>query len=99
MHDPSVAQERAEARRLGGLRRRREKATSQIYDWAGVDKVREVQRLLQLAVTDTLRLDNSPARSRVLGYLASLSLKALEVGELEERVTSLERLVHGKRNA
>ena len=96
MHDPGVARERAEARRLGGLMRRREKATSQVYDWAGVKRIEEVQRILELAIVDTLGLDNSPARSRALGYLASLSLKALEVGELEERLSALEELVHQK---
>ena len=94
MHDPRLARERAEARRLGGLRRRREKATSEVYDWAGLGEVAEIQRILQVAVVDTLGLDNSPARSRTLGYLASLSLKALEVGELEQRVTALEEIIH-----
>jgi len=93
MHDPRLARERAQARRLGGLRRRREKATSEVYDWAGLGKVKEIQRILEVAIVDTLGLDNSPARSRTLGYLASLSLKSLEVGELEQRVSALERLL------
>lgn len=95
-HDPAVARERAEARRLGGLRRRREKATSEIYNWAGLENVPEVRRLLEVAVMDTLGLDNSPARSRTLGYLASLSLKALQVGELEARLAALEEIVHAR---
>ena len=99
MHDPSVAAERAEARRLGGLRRRREKATSEVYDWTGIQRIEEIQRILKVAIVDTLGLDNSPARSRTLGYLASLSLKALEVAELEQRVAALEQVVHGKGNA
>lgn len=93
MHDPRLARERAEARRLGGLRRRREKATSQVYDWTGLGKVDDIQRILEVAVVDTLGLDNSPARSRTLGYLVSLSLKALQLGEFEERVATLERLL------
>ena len=93
MHDPTMAKERAGARRLGGLRRRREKATSEIYDWTGLKDVPEVRRLLEVAVMDTLGLDNSPARSRTLGYLASLSLRAMEIGELEERVAALEELL------
>ena len=96
-HDPTVARERAEARRLGGLRRRREKATSQVFDWGGLENVEEIRRVLEVAVIDTLGLDNSPARSRTLGYLASLSLKALEIGELEERVAALEAVVHKRR--
>ena len=97
MHDPSRARERAEARRLGGLRRRREKATSKVFDWGGLENVEEIRRVLEVAIVDTLGLDNSPARSRTLGYLASLSLKALEIGELEERVAALEAVVHKRR--
>ena len=94
MHDPSRARERAEARRLGGLRRKREKATAEIFDWAGLTGVSDVRRLLEVAVIDTLGLDNSPARSRVLASLAKASLKAMEVGELEERVAALEAEMH-----
>ncbi len=53
----------------------------------------EVRRLLEIAVLDTLSLENSIARSRTLAYLAQVSLKALEAGELEERVRSLESLL------
>jgi hypothetical protein len=93
MHDPLRAKERQEARRLGGLRRRREKATSQVYDWAGLRSASEVRRLLEVAVVDTLGLDNSPARSRTLGQLASLSLKTLEMVEVEHRLSALEKAV------
>ena len=96
-HDPSVAPERAEAQRLGGLRRRRETAVSAAYEWGGLSAVEGIRRLLEVAAMDALALENSVARSRTLGYLASLGLKALEVGELEERVTMLEALIRGRR--
>jgi hypothetical protein len=93
MHDPAHAEEMAEARRLGGLRRRREKTVSGAYEFDGLADVAQVQRLLEIACLDTLSLENSVARSRTLAYLAQVALKALEVGELGERIDALERLV------
>jgi hypothetical protein len=93
MHSPEHAEEMAEARRLGGLRRRREKTVSGAYAFEGLAAVGQVQRLLEIAVSDTLSLENSVARSRTLAYLAQVALKALEVGQLAERIDALERLV------
>jgi len=93
MHSPEHAEEMAEARRLGGLRRRREKTVSGAYDFDGLNDVTQVRRLLEIACLDTLSLENSVARSRTLAYLAQVALKALEVGELAERIEALERLV------
>ena len=92
-HSPEHAEEVAEARRLGGLRRRREKAVSGAYDFEGLADVGQVRRLLEVAALDTLSLENAVARSRTLAYLAQVALKALEVGELAERIEALERLV------
>ena len=92
-HSPDHADEVAEARRLGGLRRRREKAVSGAYDFEGLADVGQVRRLLEVAALDTLSLENSVARSRTLAYLAQVALKALEVGELAQRIDALERLV------
>jgi len=92
-HSPDHAEEAAEARRLGGLRRRREKAVSGAYDFEGLAEVGQVRRLLEVAAFDTLSLENSVARSRTLAYLAQVALKALEVGDLSERIEALERLV------
>ena len=89
-HSPEHAEEVAEARRLGGLRRRRERAVSGAYEFEGLNTVQEVRRLLEIAVLDTLSLENSVARSRTLAYLAQVALKALEVGEMEERLEALE---------
>ena len=93
MHSPEHADEMAEARRLGGLRRRREKAVSGAYAFEGLGDVGQVRRLLEIAVLDTLSLENSVARSRTLAYLAQVALKTLEVGEFDERLEALERLV------
>ena len=97
MHDPEHAEEMAEARRLGGMRRRREKAVQGAYEIEGLETVGQIQRLIEIAVMDTLSLENSIARSRALAYLAQVALKALESGELEERLVALETAVGPKR--
>ena len=96
MHDPEHAEEMVEARRLGGLRRRREKAVSGAYDIEALENVGQVRRLLVIAVMDTLGLENSIARSRALAYLSQVALKMLEVGEFEERLKALELTVGPK---
>ena len=89
-HSPQHAQEAAEAGRVGGLRRRKEKITSGAFDFEGLESVGQVRRLLEIAALDALGLENSIARSRTLAYLAQVAVKLLEVGELEERLHAVE---------
>jgi hypothetical protein len=86
MHSPEYAAEVAEARRLGGMRRKREATVSGAYDIESLDSVAEIRRLIEIAVYDTLGMENSISRSRTLAYLAQMTLKALEVGEQENRL-------------
>lgn len=89
-HHPEHAEAAGEARRLGGLRRRREGTLAGAYDFSGTGTVADIQRLIDIAILDTLGLENSVARARALLYAAHTALKCLETGELEERVTQLE---------
>ena len=89
-HDPEHAQEAAEASKLGGLRRRKEGTVAGAYEFDGLDSVAKITRLLEIAVVDTLSQENSIARARTLAYLAQMALKALEVGQVEERLAALE---------
>ena len=66
------------------------------YDFAGLETVADIRRLLEVAALDTLGLENSIARARALTYLATAAIKLLEVGELEQRLASLEAAVHGQ---
>ena len=91
-HSPKHRGEAQEARRLGGLRRQRERTVSTAYDFRGLGSVAEIRRLVEVAAVDTLALQNSIARARTLGYLAQTSLRLLEVGELEERLEGLEQI-------
>jgi len=63
------------------------------YEFGGLSTVADIQRLLEVAVLDTLSLENSVARSRTLAYLGQTALKCLEVGELEDRLALLEAAV------
>jgi len=92
-HDPEHAKEAEEARRLGGLRRRREKAVSGAYGFEGFESVGQIRRLIDIAAIDTLALENSVARSRTLAYLAQVGISLLEKGEMEERLRALEEMV------
>jgi hypothetical protein len=99
MHDPEHAEEMAKARHLGGLRRRKEKAVQGAYDVGELEDVGDVRRLVQIAVMDTLSLENSIARSRTIAYLAQVALKALEVGEIEDRLKALEQTLKPREQA
>ena len=89
-HSPAHEEEAAEARRLGGLRRRREKTVQGAYDFTGLGSVEAIRRILEIAIVDALGLDNSVARARVLIAGAQAATKLLETGELEARIAALE---------
>ncbi len=81
-HSPDHGKEAAEARRLGGLRRRREKTVAAAYELAGLGSVEDIRRVLEIAVLDALGLENSVARVRVLIACAAVATKLLEADEL-----------------
>jgi len=89
-HSPEFAAEMQEARRLGGLRRRRERTVTSAYDIDGFASVAQLQRVLEIVIIDGLGLENSPARGRLLIAAVLAGAKLLEVGELAERLTNVE---------
>ncbi len=89
-HSPDHVQEATAARRLGGLRRRREHAVAGAYELEGLGSVAELQRLLEIAAFDALGLENSIARVRALAALVQVGVRLLELGELEARIETLE---------
>jgi hypothetical protein len=92
-HSPEHAEEAAEARRLGGLRRKREGAVAGAYDIEGLATVPQIRRLLEIAVLDGLALDNSVPRVRVIIAGALAAAKLLEVGDLEGRLDEVEAVL------
>jgi hypothetical protein len=98
-HAPGNEEEAAEARRLGGLRRRREKTVAGAYDFAGLGSVESIRRILEVATIDALGLENSIARARVLISAAMAAARLLETGELEARIAILETAIGVGREA
>ena len=89
-HDPERASEAAEARRMGGLRRRKEGTIAVAFDLPGLDSADGIRRVLDIVVADGLGLENGVARLRILIAAATAATGLLKVGELEDRMTLLE---------
>ena len=90
-HDPAHADLVAEARRLGGSRRRKEATIAVAYDVLGLGSIAEIRRLVEVAVIDVLSLENTVSRARAIAYLAHIATKLLEAGEHEERLARIEQ--------
>jgi hypothetical protein len=89
-HAPEKADEVAEARKLGGLRRRRERTVAVAYDLESLDSVASIRRIIEIALFDALGLESSIPRARVLIAGALAAAKLLETGELASRIEALE---------
>lgn len=93
MHSPEHAQEVQEARKLGGLRRKREATIVGAYDFQSLNTIDGIMRLLDIVTMDTLSMDNSIHRNRLLAYLILVALRAREL-EQEQRMANLEHSVN-----
>ena len=99
MHSPERIKEVQEGRRLGGLRRRRESTISSAYQFKSLNTVNGIGRIVEIALLDTLGMENSIARNRTLAYLVQVALHTLEVGDMEQRLSVLEnKLLSGGNN-
>jgi hypothetical protein len=95
-HDPDKAEAAAEARRIGGLHRRKAKSVATIYDFSGLRSIEGAQRLLETAAIETLALENSIQRNRTLISAAAGAGKLIEAGDLDARLTAVEAVVGSK---
>jgi hypothetical protein len=89
-HSPETAEEAAEARRVGGLHRRKKKTVASIYGFHGLRTIEDLQSLLETAAIETMALENTIARNRAIGGFVAVGAKLIEVGELEARIEVLE---------
>ena len=96
MHNPETEEEAADARRLGGVRRKREKTLAGAYDFDGYDGPESICRILDIATFDALALDNSLARSRTLITAGMAAAKLLETGDLQARIELLEAALRSR---
>jgi hypothetical protein len=98
-HDPGLREQRHQARSQGGRARHGRQLT-----WSGEDhrpaiRIRttdDVMAIVERAILHEVTLENSHNRNRTLGYLSMVALKALEVGELEQRLAALEERANGQ---
>jgi hypothetical protein len=92
-HSPETAEEAAEARHLGGVRRRREKAVVGAYELIPLDTAWGLRRILEIVVLDTLALENSNERSRVLIAAVNAAVELNRSAISEARYGALDRAV------
>lgn len=90
-HDPGRAEERARACSNGGKTRMKAAAVlSADAPETELTSPRDVQGLLSRTVYDVLKGRVGTKEANAAGYLLSVLLRAVEVGELAERVGALE---------
>ena len=92
-HAPETAPDAAEARRVGGLRRRREKTVEVLYGLDGLDGVTRLGRVLDLVIHETLSLDNGLGRNRTLLLALRVWMEFLRITDHESRLATLEALL------
>jgi hypothetical protein len=89
-HDATKGKERATARRKGGLQR----ITPHIADASLVPKetrtIEGVMIILDYTLQESLALQNSIQRGRLLVSIAHGYIEALKVGEMEQRLEAVE---------
>jgi hypothetical protein len=89
-HDATKGKERAIARRNGGLKR----ITPSVADKSLVPKetrtITDVMTILDYALQESLVLQNSIQRGRLLVSIAHGYIEALKVGEMEQRMEAVE---------
>jgi hypothetical protein len=93
-HDPDKASEGHRARRAGGITRSRRAAVlpTDTPDHPLVNP-KQVSDLLADSVNRLLRGQLDPRVANAMGYLASVLLRALEQGPMEERLAYLEAML------
>lgn len=94
MHDPDRAAERKQAQARGGRARHDRVLFEDEPEAVAIGEMSDVVGVLEAALNATLRLENSVARNRAIGYLAGTAIKAIEYAELEDRVEALEKAVN-----
>ena len=92
-HSPTTADAAAEARRAGGLNKRREHALATVYQFEGLGSIDQIRRLFDLAGFEAPALPAGANKCRILGQVGLAALKALGVGEHEERLQDVEAVL------
>lgn len=61
------------------------------YELGDIGEVDGIRRILEIAVSEALTLENGVARLRLIVYAARTALEAIRVSDLDDRISALER--------
>lgn len=89
-HSPDRARQRANARKRGGRQRRTPFLFPPPTGPTPLRDVASIQAVLERVMSETLVQPNGHQRSRTIAALLTVSLRTLEFGEFEARLTALE---------
>jgi hypothetical protein len=98
-HSPDTADELTEARRMGGLHRRKKRTVATIYGFGGLRSIEDNQGLLETIAVETLGLENSIARNRALTAIVATGAKLIELGDLAARIAAIEATLGPRRQS
>jgi hypothetical protein len=98
-HSPDTAEELTEARRVGGLHRRKKRTVATIYGFGGLRSIEDNQGLLETIAVETLGLENSIARNWALTAIVATGAKLIELGDLAERIAAIEATLGARRRS
>lgn len=89
-HSPEVGAERAMAHRKGGERQRTPHYGDDSIIPCEVSTLADANKILAYTLAETVPMENSIARARLLLALYDSFVKSFEIGELEKRIQLLE---------
>lgn len=90
IHDPASGAARAKARKKGGQRRRVPHAGNPETIPANVRTIDDVLKILDYALAESMPLENSIQRGRLIVAIAGAFIEAIKTGELEQRLAAIE---------
>ena len=90
MHDATKGKERAIARRNGGLATKQPHFADASVLPSSIRNIESVLIVLDYALRESVGLDNSIQRGRLIVSIAHGFIEALKVGEIEQRMEAVE---------
>lgn len=94
MHDATKGKERAIARRNGGLATKKPHFADATLLPSTIRNIESVLIVLDYALQESVGLDNSIQRGRLLVSIAHGYIEALKVSELEQRLEAVENVMN-----
>jgi hypothetical protein len=98
-HSPDTADDLAEARRMGGLHRRKKRTVATIYGFGGLRSIEDHQALLETVVIETMTLENSIGRNNAVTRMIATGAKLIELGDLASRIAAIEATLGPRRRS